>query len=116
MITFGRRRASHVKTLLAFDSKTGKLRAWSRRAIDGWAASNIDETVRPAWLKRAEEAFRNDDGTAISRMFADQSETLKPRLATPLRAFSLKLSDKFSARSHPRQMLCSQKSVELYEK
>jgi hypothetical protein len=57
-----------VKTLLAFDSKTGKLRAWSRRAIDGWAARHVDETERPAWLKRAEEAFRNDDGTVISRM------------------------------------------------
>jgi hypothetical protein len=28
----------------------------------------IDETERPAWLKRADEAFRNDDATAISRM------------------------------------------------
>ena len=40
---FHKRGACHVKTLLAFDSKTGKLRAWSWRAIDGWATRNIRE-------------------------------------------------------------------------
>jgi hypothetical protein len=65
---FHKREACHVKTILAFDSKTGKLPAWSWRGIDGWATRNISEEKRPEWLKRAEEAFRNDDGTAISRM------------------------------------------------
>lgn len=70
VIRFGKRRACHVKTLLAFDSRTGKLQAWSRRNIDAWAARHINETERPAWLKRAKEAFRNDDGTSFSRMIA----------------------------------------------
>jgi hypothetical protein len=44
---FHKRGACHVKTLLAFDSKTGKLRAWSWRAIDGWATRNISKEKRP---------------------------------------------------------------------
>ena len=45
---FHKRGACHVKTLLAFDSKTGKLRAWQwAELIHGWVTRNISEGETP---------------------------------------------------------------------